>query len=215
MSADYFAMAAEPEASTRTPLAKRVLYFALVSFAFIGFVSVAALATIGASTLATIGASTTLSAVAPTTTTLATAGESTPALPTVGGECKCTSSQGSSCCCCSHCGCGVNAPPQEVAPASGVNQSGSHQNANWGGNWDIDVGGSGVAGGGFCQCNGQCCCCSSCDCTGPGISMKNTTIHGNCVGVGNCNGDLPARRKLLLSHQVRRRLAMNLERARR
>lgn len=152
---------------------------------------------------------------APTAALMAEGGGTT--APSIGGECKCSSSAGSSCCCCSHCGCGVNAPAQEP-PRGETNGDDGGSHGNWGGNWDIDVGPSGVGGGGYCQCNGQCCCCSSCDCTGPGAQLKhsNLTISGgvNCVGVGNCNSDLPARRSLLsrrvegmLEQQLRRRRA--------
>ena len=123
----------------------------------------------------------------------------------VNGDCQCSSSSGAVCCCCSHCGCGIDSPGNRLQ-----NDSSGHQ---MGGNWDIDVGGSGVAGGGYCQCNGQCCCCSSCDCTGPGISVSNSSIqiHGACVGIANCNGDLPARRRAL-HRRVKDRVAQNLRR---
>ena len=121
--------------------------------------------------------------------------------PTVGGNCECSSSSGAVCCCCQSCGCGAQAPVQAQPPATAT-----------GGNWDIDVGAPGVAGGGFCQCNGVCCCCSSCDCTGPGVGITNSTVHleGNCNGVANCNGDLPARFRRRLDDNARQRLAASL-----
>lgn len=122
--------------------------------------------------------------------------------PSVGGDCQCSSSSGAVCCCCSHCGCDTSA-----APPSNT----SHEH---GGNWDIDVGAPGVAGGGFCQSNENCVCCSSCDCTGPGSSVVNSTISvsGDCNSVGggtSCNGDLPARRLLAdgtSAHQLSERV---------
>ena len=135
--------------------------------------------------------------------------------PSIGGDCQCSASAGAVCCCCSHCGCGGEAPPQ-------AQRRGNDTEGERGGNWDIDVGAPGVAGGGFCQCNGQCCCCSSCDCTGPGSSVVNSTVSvsGDCNSVGggaSCNGDLPARRRLAddasaqrLSERVRRDARLRL-----
>ena len=122
----------------------------------------------------------------------------------VHGDCKCEHSSGSVCCCCSHCGCGSNNPMHERRHLQSNSSS-----PKSGGNWDIDVGGIGTAGGGYCQCNGMCCCCSSCECTGPGTSVKdsNVTIQGSCNSVGgaNCNGELPARRRML-SERIRGQL---------
>lgn len=128
--------------------------------------------------------------------------------PQVHGDCKCDHSSGAVCCCCSHCGCTPTAASAGLIPGISSNES---QPAT-GGNWDIDVGGAGTAGGGFCQCNGGCCCCSSCDCTGPGSKFVNATMIGNCNGVSNCNGDLPARQRRFLSDDVQTLLLAELKR---
>jgi hypothetical protein len=108
----------------------------------------------------------------------------------INGDCNCHGSNGAVCCCCSHCACSSH--------GASAMQKVRNISSSQGGNWDIDVGGAGTAGGGYCQSNDQCVCCSSCECTGPGTSVKhsNVTVKGNCNGVSNCNGELPARRRL-------------------
>jgi len=183
-TSDYIALAAEACAAASVAQRKRSpAAFCQTALAAIGLMTVLGLASLGgASLFASWSPAPGLAAFDVTPSRSAAA--------VVEGNCQCSSSSGAVCCCCSHCGCGAEAPPQAQV---GVAESSS------GGNWDIDVGGPGVAGGGYCQCNGQCCCCSSCDCTGPGVQVKNSTIvvHGNCNGVANCNGGLPARRRQL------------------
>ena len=109
-----------------------------------------------------------------------------------GGTTQCTGSIGAVCCCTSQCGCS-SVPTSASPPHDGNGTSASPG----GGNWDIDVGGLGTAGGGYCQCNAACCCCSSCDCTGPGLTMHNSSIV--------VHGDLPARRRLRAALETRTR----------
>ena len=146
-------------------------------------IGIAAVATPGAPSLAAHGV--------PEIQTLAITPSEAPAAASVNGNCECDHSSGSVCCCCSHCGCGANSP----RPSS--RRMIEEADDNNGGNWDIDVGGLGTAGGGYCQCNGQCCCCSSCDCSSsvPSLKHANITTSGPCSGIENCNGDLPARRR--------------------
>ena len=178
---DYIALTVEARAAASAVWIRRLGSFCWTALAAVGLATLLGLASLGAVTVITSF---------PPVTGLATL-DAVPSrnAPVVQGNCQCSSSSGAVCCCCSHCGCGADAPQQAQAS---ITESSS------GGNWDIDVGGPGVAGGGYCQCNGQCCCCSSCDCTGPGVQVTNSSIvmRGDCNGVANCNGEVPARRKL-------------------
>ena len=175
------------------------------ALAAFGLATLLALAGVGAWTVASAGARP--AGTIMTATMTADADESNS--PTqVHGGCQCDHSSGAVCCCCSHCGC--SSSTASGSQAAGMS-NGSFRPTN-GGNWDIDVGGAGTAGGGYCQCNGGCCCCSSCDCTGPGSRFINATINGNCNGVSNCNGDLPARQRRTLSDSIQARLQYELTR---
>ena len=126
----------------------------------------------------------------------------------VHGDCQCDHSNGAVCCCCSHCGCSSSSSSSSFSSAA--SPRGNQSPPTTGGNWDIDVGGIGTAGGGYCQCDGGCCCCSSCDCTGPGTKLSNVTLAGQCNGVSNCNSDLPARQRRALSESILQILELEL-----
>ena len=185
---------------------RRMQRTAILTFAGIGGLSVLGFAIVGIATVALPGAP--AIAAARSYPGIKMLASSPPETPEVNGNCQCDHSSGSVCCCCSHCGCGANSPTSRRLPEA---TDDANENKN-GGNWDIDVGGLGTAGGGYCQCNGQCCCCSSCDCSSSGPSMKhaNITMSGPCSGIENCNGDLPARRQRALSERVRAQLDYKL-----
>ena len=191
---EYSELTVAPPTSS-SPLRRAHMTSALSALAAFGLVCLIALSAVGIRSLVSTPLRT-----APAVMMMTAAPAELPGAG-MGGGCKCSNSDGAVCCCCSHCGCGQLSPGRRHLE-EGEGQTG-------GGHWDADVGGIGSAGGGLCQCNSVCCCCSSCDCTGPGVSIQNSSIKvaGNCNGVENCVGDVPARR---LSEAVRGMLERRL-----